>query len=340
MAAVARRKLALALPGAVDREDTRVLTSWALNAFLTAADELFLVHAVTSPSPAWVRPRESARAPPRCDAEQTRRAAQVTGGTPRAVEFGRDALPSWVPDALRALPCVAGAFELDATSFTPVDALLDFVQECKPDLLLVGSRARGPIAQRIFFSSSSYICEYIDTVPVLVVRGSNIAAPEPGAALTLGDESLGRQVALALDGTESCRRLVAFAARTVLRPKDALFLMHSPYGLEASELLAAMSQLENARTDLLAAGFKDVFPMELDADTDSRDALVDMLQAGVPPFSFCVMGSRGIRGAVKRLVMGSVSRYVLSHAPCPVLVVPPAVMQAQPLLTEEAGPSR
>lgn len=55
------------------------------------------------------------------------------------------------------------------------------------------------------------------------------------------------------------------------------------------------------------------------------------LEFGVPTefiVNFCkensydliIMGSRG-RGAIKQLLMGSVSSYVLYHAPCPVLVV-------------------
>ena len=42
--------------------------------------------------------------------------------------------------------------------------------------------------------------------------------------------------------------------------------------------------------------------------------------AGSEPFELVLVGSHGA-GFLKRAVLGSVSRYVLQHAPCPVLVV-------------------
>ena len=295
------RKVAIALCER-DRSDTEDLIAYALTKFLDKGDSIFLLHAMTSPSPAW-----------------------VTGGEPRAVEYINDTggLPAWVPDALKTLPCKVTAYGLDATSFTPVDALIDFVQEVAVDVLLVGSRARS----RVFFSSSSYIAEYCDVVPVLVVK----ATKETVSSLHLGDSPAARQIAILMDGTNACGSLTDFAARTVLRPADHVFLMHSPAGQEPSATLTAMGNVEAARVSLLGKGFTHVFPMELVGKSDVRDAIVDQLQAGEPPFDLCICGSRGIRGTAKRIFLGSVSRYVLAHSPCPVMIVPPGVLaQVEP----------
>ena len=36
-------------------------------------------------------------------------------------------------------------------------------------------------------------------------------------------------------------------------------------------------------------------------------------------YNLIIMGSRGL-GAIQQIFMGSVSQYVLSHAPCPVMI--------------------
>ena len=44
-----------------------------------------------------------------------------------------------------------------------------------------------------------------------------------------------------------------------------------------------------------------------------------------------VLGTRGIKGTLKRALLGSVSSYCLAFAPCPVIVVPGAVAHAAAL---------
>ncbi|MDF2633640.1 MAG: nhaX 2 [Pelosinus sp.] len=51
---------------------------------------------------------------------------------------------------------------------------------------------------------------------------------------------------------------------------------------------------------------------------EPTELIVDFCQEN--NYDLIIMGSRG-RGAVKQLLMGSVSSYVLYYAPCPVLVV-------------------
>ena len=41
-----------------------------------------------------------------------------------------------------------------------------------------------------------------------------------------------------------------------------------------------------------------------------------------------ILGTRGIKGTLKRALLGSVSSYCLAFAPCPVIVVPGAVAAA------------
>ena len=99
-----------------------------------------------------------------------------------------------------------------------------------------------------------------------MVRGTVLAAPaEPAAPLALGDPAQPRRIALCLDGTPAGRRMVAWAARAFLRKGDDVYLLHSPVGLEAADLLPAMGNVEACRTMLLAEGFPEdrVSPVEL-----------------------------------------------------------------------------
>lgn len=51
---------------------------------------------------------------------------------------------------------------------------------------------------------------------------------------------------------------------------------------------------------------------------DARDALLDAC-TGLK-LDILIVGSRGL-GPVKRMLLGSVSNYLVEHAPCPVVVV-------------------
>jgi nucleotide-binding universal stress UspA family protein len=73
-----------------------------------------------------------------------------------------------------------------------------------------------------------------------------------------------------------------------------------------------------------------VSPVELDFHVDARDAICDFLESGPKPYDMAVCGSRGLKGTLTRMMMGSVGRYLLSYAPCPLLVLPMAVLQGAP----------
>jgi len=72
----------------------------------------------------------------------------------------------------------------------------------------------------------------------------------------------------------------------------------------------------------------------LDISGDVRDKIVDHVDSFEGSIDLCVMGSRGIKGSLKRIFMGSVSSYCLSYCNCPIVVVPPEVLtSAFPCLT-------
>jgi nucleotide-binding universal stress UspA family protein len=90
-------------------------------------------------------------------------------------------------------------------------------------------------------------------------------------------------------------------------------------------------RLVDARRRLREAGFSADIRV---VNGDPRDALVELVRA--EHADLVVMGSHGRTGFAK-LVMGSVSSHVVTHAPCSVLVVKAdtCVEPTQPLQKEE-----
>lgn len=91
--------------------------------------------------------------------------------------------------------------------------------------------------------------------------------------------------------------------------------------LAIAAVQAALSALREARGELLAP------PVAALLEEGSvRDALVDWAEANRADVLVC--GSRGLGGTLKRAVLGSVSSYLMQHAPCAVLIVSAPVLKA------------
>ena len=84
---------------------------------------------------------------------------------------------------------------------------------------------------------------------------------------------------------------------------------------------AAVAALHEVGAELVAPPRAELLP----EGGTVRDALVDWVdQHGA---DVLVVGSRGLGGALKRTVLGSVSSYAVQHAGCAVLVVSAPVLQ-------------
>ena len=96
-------------------------------------------------------------------------------------------------------------------------------------------------------------------------------------------------------------------------------MMPMPAGDYPGQLGAERAAAEAELEDALAAAFPDGVPGEVEArlaEGDPAEALV----AAAEGADLLVVGSRGRTGIASAL-LGSVSRHVVSHAPCPVVVV-------------------
>jgi nucleotide-binding universal stress UspA family protein len=110
-------------------------------------------------------------------------------------------------------------------------------------------------------------------------------------------------------------RLTLFSA--VVTPPSAAYVGVS------GEVVANLSRDAEAETEAIIRTAAEMVPDQVSLSTvlsgaPVRHGLIHQIKAGA--HDLVVMGSRG-RGAVRSVLLGSVSHYVLHHSPVPVLIV-------------------
>jgi nucleotide-binding universal stress UspA family protein len=142
-----------------------------------------------------------------------------------------------------------------------------------------------------------------------------------------------RPIICAVDGSEGARFAAVEAATLSSRFGAPLVLVH----VTPPVTLPGISTVPGAREQLATAERAEAMEMlERIASEHGLDQSVELLVlnggaadalirlAGEKQASYIVVGSRG-RGAARSALLGSVSTQVAAKAPCPVLVVPPAL---------------
>jgi nucleotide-binding universal stress UspA family protein len=201
----------------------------------------------------------------------------------------------------------------------PATVIVDQARDLRADLVVVGSRGRGPFTSLLLGSVSAEVVDHAPC-PVLIVRGR-----------------LGGPALVAVDGSPSSEAAVTYLLANRLfeeQPIEVIGVTRPP-GYESAWDIAGMSAgaLEalderrkfercefervaaRAAARLRAAGYPTRWSVtEGHAPKQIVNAAVG-LGCGV-----IVMGSRGMTG-LKRILLGSVARAVLLHSPTSVLIV-------------------
>jgi nucleotide-binding universal stress UspA family protein len=142
------------------------------------------------------------------------------------------------------------------------------------------------------------------------------------------------RILIAIDGSQQSLAAVRWVA-SAYSPETTEIIAASTYGLEPAALMAGYvpapdwgekwsADLETHLNGDWTAPLRDkgfsVRACVLEGHAEdtllliARDDRVDLI----------VVGCRG-RGSVKEMFLGSVSHFLVTHAPCPVVVIPPAV---------------
>lgn len=209
-------------------------------------------------------------------------------------------------------------------------AIVDAARELEADLVVTGSRGRGPLRSMLLGSVAAEVAAQAPC-PVLVARrptvgrlvvatdGSSIsrAIPERLAAWAVFDGLPAEAVAVSIPDGPVFETVVSLYTLGDERLATRRRELRAGYENDANEMAERLTEYGMPATPHLRAGDPS---HEIIGVAEDREA--DLI----------VTGTRGL-GGIDRLLLGSVARNVLTHARCSVLVM------REPIETRELAPS-
>lgn len=201
----------------------------------------------------------------------------------------------------------------------PASAIVDEATGMSADLVVLGSRGHGTIAAMLLGSTAAEVVDHAPC-PVLVARG-----PELGPVVFADD---GSSPARAAEAAVCGWPLFAGLPVTVVTVAELALPVAGGFtpGLYDQVMASYARGVDEAREEVrrvaaeaarrLADGGLEATPVVLEGDPAGEIVRF----ASEHGAGTIVLGSRG-RTGLARLVLGSVARNVLLHAPCSVLVV-------------------
>lgn len=201
---------------------------------------------------------------------------------------------------------------------SPAPELKDFADANNIDLVVMGAVGHSALQRVLLGSVSDYVATHADATSLVIRPSSN------------GDISIPRKVLLAMDCSEQDERLAQWLRTLDLSTSTEVHLVHVMRLLtfysqdvlqRATELWKEMRTSAEAHAKSIAKTV-DAWGFEVEANVIAAPHIGDALitYAQEHECELIVTGDHH-RSKLSRLVMGSVSRDVLRHAPCSVLVV-------------------
>jgi nucleotide-binding universal stress UspA family protein len=257
--------------------------------------------------------------------------------TAAAIDDLRAQLERTVADAARGLSSSGLPVQTKVLSGRPASVIVEEAIRFRADLIVLGSRGHGPITTMLLGSTSSEVADRA-ACPVLVARDGRVGS-----------------MLVAVDGSEPARLAVDFLAgfgllrsvpTTIVSIVPAVVPLVDPlsgvgFGMYAEppeRTGAGMSEVRvdherfvsHAAHDLRTAGFEPECQL---LDGDPAHVLIELARRRQDPL--IVVGTHG-RTGIARVVLGSVARNVLLHAPASVLVVRGPVRERRPEIARHA----
>jgi nucleotide-binding universal stress UspA family protein len=198
-----------------------------------------------------------------------------------------------------------------ALVFSPVvPVLVDLSKDT--DLVVVGSRGRGPVARSLLGSVSSSVVRHAHC-PVAVIRDEDPLMPYPTQA----------PVVVGIDGSPVSELATAIAFQEASRRGVDLVALHAWSDVEVTDYPAIdWPAMKPAAEEILAerlAGWQERYPDVTVRRVVERDHPIQHLVSQSESAQLVVVGSHG-RGGFAGMLLGSVSAAVAHSARMPVIV--------------------
>lgn len=181
-----------------------------------------------------------------------------------------------------------------------VESLSALCREASAELMIVGSRGRGPLKAAVLGSVSARLASTAEC-PVLVVPAAE------AAERFLARKVSGGSIVCGIDGSAESERALQVAAELAERMSLDLLPVYIDDGTRLVAAAGADTRLQ----------------------VDDGDAVDGLRWRALGDGTLLVVGSRG-HGALRAAVLGSVSGTLAASAPLPVLVVPPTARPTNP----------
>ncbi|GAA3337457.1 universal stress protein [Amorphoplanes nipponensis] len=269
--------------------DARAAARWALDEAVRTGAPVEFFYAYEWPT--WAPAASTVPAPAVWPDGETDRA--IKGALHEAVALAKESHPS---------------VRTDISIVNNSAALTLIGRSEEAGLIVLGSRGHSAVVGLL--GSVSVAVSGHAHCPVVVVRGE----PEAGGPIVAGvDDSGSAQLALGFAVEEAVARRVPLRVIRAFAPVTGLWE-------DTPMVTRSVTAAERRPLDELVAGWREKHP-DLDI---SVEALVEHPAAALTEAStdaqLLVVGSRG-RGAVRGMLLGSVSQHLLRHAACTVAVV-------------------
>ncbi len=197
----------------------------------------------------------------------------------------------------------------------PADEIIRYAQDAKMELIVVGAHGVSLLEQMLIGSTSESVARHAPC-SVLVVRTK--PSKEPGHAPQL-------RITVASDCSDTDRQIATQVNALNLSEKariDLISVMEHPYLLQpALEFDAQLRRDTGISLDRLASELRscsDHIEKHVFEKLHVASCILNFIQNH--PTNIVVVGDKG-RSAIGRFFLGSVSRVLIHHAPCSVLLV-------------------